>query len=46
MSTNEFKLSLTAQEIDDKLNSALTFTEQSLTDEQKNQVKKNLGIDE
>jgi hypothetical protein len=40
----EYTLSLTAQEIDNKLQHAILYTEQTLTEEQQNQAKANLGI--
>jgi len=44
MSTREeYQLSLTAQEIDDKLRTSVLYTEQVLTDEQKAQARANIG---
>lgn len=41
---SEYNLSLTAEEIDNRLVNALLFSEQNLTEEQQIQVKRNLGL--
>ena len=40
----DYKLSLTAQEIDNRLQNAVLFSEQTLTEEQKLQIKRNIGL--